>query len=76
MIAMVITYLLQDTLTITLRTAVFTEIAILLLQVQATVHHQASNSSSGNTNGSSQSSSGNALTRLFNLNAIFDDKAS
>ena len=35
-----------------------------------------SNSSSGNTNGSSQSSSGNALTRLFNLNAIFDDKAS
>ena len=28
-------------LTITLRTAVFTEIAILLLQVQATVHHQA-----------------------------------
>ncbi|MBX5318256.1 MULTISPECIES: transglycosylase domain-containing protein [Staphylococcus] len=35
-----------------------------------------SNSSSGNTNGSSQSSSGNALTRLFNLNTIFDDKAS
>ena len=35
-----------------------------------------SGNSSSNNSSSSQSSSGNALTRLFNLNAIFDNKAS